>query len=146
MTEELLEKWGVKPTSNRLLVAKALSEADAPISLIELETQLETLDRSSISRVLSLLRDKGMVHEMEDGRGITKYELCRSSHSLSEGCSVASHNDLHPHFFCEKCEKVYCFDNQTIPQIPIPSGFEVRTVNYMLKGICPQCAASFKIG
>lgn len=135
--EELLEDFGVKPTSNRILVVRALQESEGPISLIELETAIGTLDRSSISRVLNLLKTNGIVHEMEDGRGIAKYEICRSGHHIHDGDTADS--DLHPHFFCEVCEKVYCFDQLSVPAIPIPGGYAVRTVNFMLKGICPNC-------
>lgn len=116
---------------------KALLGADGPLSLIELEDVLETLDRSSISRVLSLLNSNGIVHEMEDGRGVAKYELCRSgSHSHDK---ESTESDIHPHFFCEKCQRVYCFDNIPLPLVTIPEGFKIRTLNYMLKGICPSC-------
>lgn len=129
----ILEGAGVKPTSNRILVVRALMEAASPKSLVELETELETLERSSILRVLTLLADNDLVHVMEDGRGVTKYELCHShDHHL--------HNDdHHVHFYCEKCHRVYCFEDIPVPSVPVPSGFRVKGVNFMLKGICPSC-------
>lgn len=138
MIEQLLDRWGIKSTANRMLVVKSLKNAHSPLSLIDLENELDTLDRSSISRVLSLLKEKGMVHEMEDGRGIAKYELCRHDHPSSE-CIGGEHQDLHPHFYCEKCGKTYCFDQMELPKICVPEGFRVRNINYMLKGICPEC-------
>lgn len=131
---EILQHCGVKPTANRLLVVKALQQNSTPQSLIELETYLETLERSSISRVLLLLLEHGAVHAMQDGRGVTKYELC-SSHNH---CST---DDMHVHFFCEKCNKVICFQDLSIPTIQTPKGYIVNSVNYMLKGICPECGA-----
>ncbi len=129
---ETLENAGIKPTSNRILVFRTLLEAKSPMSLIELETVLETLDRSSIQRVLTMLSGHGLVHVMEDGRGIAKYEVCHShDHHV--------HDDHHVHFYCEKCEKVYCLEDTAIPHIPVPDGFEVKGVNFMLKGICPAC-------
>lgn len=128
----ILEEGDVKPTSNRILVVRTLREATSPMSLIELETELETLDRSSIQRVLTLLAGKGLVHVMEDGRGVAKYELCHSA--MQEG-----KDDNHVHFYCSRCNKVYCFENISIPDISIPSGFETTGVNFMLKGICPDC-------
>lgn len=147
MSEQLLEPWGIKPTPNRLLVAKALRDASCPQSLIELETMLETLDRSSISRVLALFKAHGMLHEMEDGHGVAKYELCRhchnheAKHTDETGAAITClvDSDLHPHFYCEKCERVYCFDELTIPMVDVPQEFKVTNINYMLKGICPNC-------
>lgn len=129
----LLEKAGVKPTSNRILVVRALMDAPSPKSLIELETELETLERSSILRVLTVLASHDLVHLMEDGRGVTKYELCHSH-------DHHRHNDdHHVHFYCEKCHEVYCFEDIAVPRIPVPDGFLVKGVNFMLKGVCPSC-------
>ncbi len=129
---KILERAQVKPTSNRVLVLRALIEARNPISLIELEDQIETLERSSILRVLSLFLEHEIVHVIEDGKGITRYEICHGR----ESCSV---DDMHVHFFCEQCNKVYCFEEINAPIVPIPQEFRIRTVNYMLKGICPDC-------
>lgn len=129
---EILDNADIKPTPNRILVTRSLLAAESPLSLLELEKDLQTLDRSSISRVLALLLEHGAVHAMEDGRGITKYEICHSDHH----CSVS---DMHPHFYCEKCNRVFCFEDINAPEINIPDTFQVRSVNFMIKGICPDC-------
>ena len=130
--EQLLERGGVKPTANRLLVVRELLKSSAPMSLIEIETALETLERSSILRVLHVLLKSDIIHSFEDGRGISKYEIC---HGESH-CSMA---DMHAHFYCERCGKTFCFEDLPAPALPIPPEFEIRTVNYMLKGRCPSC-------
>lgn len=132
----LLQKAGIKPTSNRLLVLKTLLEEGAPMGLIDIETTLETLERSSISRVLAIFLEHDLIHALEDGRGITRYEIC---HSDSD-----SDDDMHAHFYCEKCHRIVCFDDIKAPRVTIPEGYMVRGVNYMLKGICPSCAAKDK--
>lgn len=128
-----MEKAGVKPTANRIIVLKTLAQSKSPLSLIELETVLETLDRSSILRALVLLSDRGLVHVMEDGRGVSKYEVCHSDDNHHE------HDDHHVHFYCEKCMKVYCLEDVMVPHIPVPAGFDVKGVNFMLKGVCACC-------
>ena len=133
MAEELLKEAGIKSTSNRVLVLSRLLQSENPLSLVELETELETLERSSIFRVLTLLQSHDVIHTMEDGRGVTKYEICHGHHH----CSI---EDMHAHFYCEKCEKVICFEEISAPQINLPAGFRVRSVNYMLKGLCPKCS------
>lgn len=130
---EILNKADIKPTSNRILVLRTLLKQHSPLSLIEIETELETLERSSILRVLTLLLRHDVLHTLEDGRGITKYEICHGSHH----CSI---DDMHPHFYCEKCNKVFCFEHLSTPGITLPDGFNIRTVNYMLKGLCPNCS------
>lgn len=136
-TIELMKRAEVKPTANRITVLRALLSADFPLSLIELENDLETLDRSSISRALAVLLEHGVIHSVEDGRGVTKYEICHGDHACTPG-------DMHVHFYCEKCNRVYCFEETVAPQVNVPCGFKVRSVNYMLKGVCPECASSFQ--
>ena len=63
----LLEERGVKPTSNRIIVLRALLEADGPRTLMELEHQIDTLDKSSVFRVLDLLLKHGVVHVSKTG-------------------------------------------------------------------------------
>ncbi len=123
---------GLKPTSNRILVYRALQTATSPKGLVELETELETLERSSILRVLRHLHQHGLIHTLEDGKGIIKYEVCHSKdhHSV---------NDMHAHFYCEKCERVFCFEEIETPHTNLPEGFSVNSVNFMIKGICPDC-------
>lgn len=133
----ILEGVGVKPTSNRILVLRALLESRNPVSLIELENVLETIERSSIFRVLSLFLEHDIVHVIEDGKGITRYEICHGH----DACSV---DDMHVHFFCERCNKVYCFEDINAPIVSIPGNFRVRSVNYMLKGVCPECSRAGK--
>lgn len=130
---DILEKNGLKATPNRVLVVRQLLEAEAPMSLIDLEYKMETLDRSSILRVLVLLRDKGLVHAVEDGRGVTKYEMCNDHDKHSHD------SDMHVHFYCTQCERMVCFDNIPTPTVPVPEGYTVNSINYMIKGICPQC-------
>lgn len=136
MESKMLEEAGVKPTSNRILVLRSLHEATSPKSLIELETKLETLDRSSILRVLTLLCEHGLVHVMEDGRGVSKYEMCHAGHHAHHD----AHDLHHAHFYCEKCDKVYCLEDVDVPEINLPEGFELKGVNFMLKGICRDCS------
>lgn len=129
----ILDEANVKPTSNRILVLSKLLESERPLSLVELETELETLERSSIFRVLVVFLEHDIVHSVEDGRGITKYEICHGKHH----CSI---DDMHAHFYCERCEKVFCFEDVKAPLLNIPEAFKVRSVNYMLKGLCPECS------
>ncbi|MBQ6286140.1 MAG: transcriptional repressor [Bacteroidales bacterium] len=130
--EELLERHGIKVTANRLLVAGALSDEDRPLSLMELEGKIGSIDKSGIFRCLALFKENHLVHSIEDAEG-TRYELCRSHD--------ADHDeDTHVHFYCEKCHRTFCLDDIHIPPVALPKGYDVRTANYLLKGICPECS------
>lgn len=130
--ENFLINKGVKPTANRLLVAKELMKSTHPINLAELETSLAPMDRASIFRVLELFSDKDIIHVIEDGSRSLKYELCHAKrhHSIS---------DQHAHFYCEKCSKVYCLEDVKLPKIDLPEAYKVKSINFMFKGICPEC-------
>ena len=129
--EELLEHHGVKPTANRLLVARSLQESRRPLSLMELEEKLETVDKSAVFRTLVTFRDAHLVH-MLDGDPV-RYELCHSHHEDLD-------DDLHVHFYCLKCHKTYCLDDTPIPPVKAPEGYAVQEASYLLKGLCPECA------
>ncbi len=136
MNEELavtlLEHHGVKPTSNRIVVIKALEGASRPLSLTELESKIQTIDKSGIFRALTLFREHHVVHVIEDGGDGVRYELCHSHDADHD-------DDVHVHFYCERCRRTFCLDDIKIPPVELPGGFIMNTVNYMIKGICPQC-------
>lgn len=131
--EGLLEQHGIKLTANRILIAKIMSTLDYPISMKELETMLLTMDKSSIFRTLSLFKSHHLVHQMEDGNDIVRYELCHS-HGEEED------EDIHVHFYCEHCHRTFCLNEISVPQVNLPVGYRQTAVNYMIKGICPDCS------
>lgn len=129
---ERLESKGIRPTAVRLLVAQVLANAASPLSLSDIETMLDTAPKSTIFRALNLFLEHRLVHSFEDGSGSLKYELCNGDAE----CSV---NDMHTHFYCEKCQRTFCFKTIQVPTIELPCGFTMRSVNYMIKGLCDKC-------
>lgn len=132
---ELLEQHDIKPTANRTLVLRALADTGRPLSLAELEHRIKTIDKSGIFRALTLFREHHLVHVIEDGGDGVRYELCHSHH-------VEVDDDLHVHFYCEQCHQTYCLEHIPVPAVEVPLGFVAHTANYMVKGICPQCACA----
>ncbi len=128
-----LEARGIKPTSTRLLVFRALAEHRHPMSLRELDDELDTVDRSTIFRTLTLFLANHVVHAIEDGTGMTRYEVC-------EGHDECSLDDQHVHFYCRLCQRTFCFHNLPVPHLHMPDGFFAEGVNFLVKGICPDCA------
>ena len=49
-----LVRRGIKPTAIRLLVIKEMMQAERAVSLLDLETLLDTVDKSTISRTIAL--------------------------------------------------------------------------------------------
>lgn len=131
--EARMNSRGVKPTAVRLLVFSALQMAARPVSVADLETCLQTVDKSTIFRTLTLFLEHHLIHGIEDGSGSVKYELCHGEWD----CSV---RDMHLHFFCEHCHRTFCFKDMPIPEVDLPEGFAMRGVNFVIKGLCPDCA------
>ncbi len=128
----LLEEHNVRPTANRIIVAGALAKAGMPMSLAELETEIDSIDKSNIFRALVSFKDNHLVHAIEDGSNGVRYELCKShDHDHDE--------DLHVHFHCEICGKTFCFEDIPVPKVDIPEGYQPISTNYIIKGICPSC-------
>lgn len=132
-----LEKKNVRPTAIRLLVIDAIMSAKRAVSLSDLETILDTVDKSSIFRTLELFVKHHVVHAIDDGSGSIKYEICEGE----EECTL---DDMHIHFYCTSCHKTFCFKTIHIPFVKIPDGFTVDSANYTLKGICKDCAAKWQ--
>ena len=137
LTEEhcvsLLESHHVKPTANRIVVVKALAAASRPLLLSELEAKIGTIDKSGIFRTLTVIKENHLEHLVEDGCQGVRYELCHSHHADED-------DDMHVHFHCEQCHRTFCLDNTPIPTIDLPEGYRMSSANYVVKGICPECA------
>lgn len=129
--EHLMAEHGVKVTANRLLIARALEQAGRPLSMMELEERLESIDKSNVFRTLVAFKDAHLVHVLEGDP--VRYELCHSHHEGHD-------DDLHVHFYCVKCHKTYCLEEIPVPPVHVPEGYQVQEESYLLKGICPQCA------
>ena len=128
----LLALHEVKPTANRIVVLRALATSARPLTQAELEERIISIDKSGISRTLTLFRDHHLVHTIEDGSGAMRYELCHS-HSGDED------DDLHVHFFCEQCHRTFCLDGVPVPTVGVPPGYAVTSAAHIVKGICPEC-------
>ena len=72
---KLLEEHGVKPTANRIMVVKALASSIQPQSLAELESRIETIDKSNVFRALTLFREHHLVHAIEGTGDGTRFVI-----------------------------------------------------------------------
>lgn len=131
---DLLTSHSVKPTANRLIIAEVLDRTSYPLSMKDIEDRIPTLDKSSISRTLSLFKENYLVHTIDDGGTSVKYELCHSHHHKAD-----IDEDEHVHFHCTMCNRTICLTDTPMPKIQIPEGFRLQHVCIILHGICPSC-------
>lgn len=135
--EEMLTDAGVRPSPVRILIARTLAEASAPMSALDIETALSTVDRSSVSRTLSLFAATHLIHTVHDGTGAVKYELCPTP--------GGHHTDhTHIHFHCRVCGTTECLPSMPVPAVQLPEGYETEEAEYVLRGVCPRCSRSGK--
>ena len=134
--EALLASHGIKPTANRIVVARTLAAAERPMSLTELEYKILSSDKSGVFRALTLFREHHLVHVIEDGGDGVRYELCHSHDGHAED------DDQHVHFYCERCHRTFCLTDMPIPTVSLPAGYELHDINYMAKGLCPECSSA----
>ena len=132
--EELLESKGVRITAMRLLISKFLAEKKVAVTLSDIENAFAKADRTTLYRTLKTFEEKAIVHQIDDGTGITKYAMCE------EGCNCEMERDLHLHFHCNNCGETVCLTEHKIPQIKVPDGFVSENVNLVVKGICDKCS------
>ena len=135
--EALLASHGIKPTANRIVVARTLAAAERPMSLTELEYKILSIDKSGVFRALTLFREHHLVHVIEDGGDGVRYELCHSHDGHAED------DDQHVHFYCERCHRTFCLTDMPIPTVSLPAGYELHDINYMAKGLCPECSSAY---
>lgn len=134
---ERLEDRGIKPSAVRLLVFKEMLQSLQAFSLSDLEEKLETVDKSTLFRTISLFHKKLLIHSIDDGSGSMKYSVC----STDCNCSI---QDLHVHFNCLRCKNTFCLENLSIPKVQLPLGFLLESVNFVLKGLCDACSKFHK--
>lgn len=131
--EQALEKAGVRITAVRLLIWREIRHTfTGAFSLADVEDALPSVDKSTIFRTLALLSEAHLLHDIDDGSGSHKYCVCH--HDDTRHCTG------HVHLTCRICHRTFCLPNVRIPQVVIPEGFEPEETEYLVKGICPECA------
>ena len=128
---ELMQEHGVKPTANRILILKALLAAGRPLSMTEIETSLESVDKSIISRALAAFRERHLLHAVADGESL-RYEVCHCAEEEED-------SDRHVHFHCTRCGRTFCLEELPVPAVTMPAGYRAEHVNFIVEGICPNC-------
>ena len=62
----------IKPTAIRLLILRTMMEMKRAVPLTDLEAKLDTVDKSTIFRTLSLFLSHHLIHGVDDGSGSLK--------------------------------------------------------------------------
>tara|TARA_B100000497_G_C7524843_1_gene318702 strand:- start:138 stop:563 length:426 start_codon:yes stop_codon:yes gene_type:complete len=133
--QDRLYKHKLRSTSVRNAVLTAFYKvAGTALASRDIEDDLSDLDRITLYRTLKSFEQNGIIHQVIDGTGVTKYALC------THECSNKAHHDVHAHFFCVTCEQTTCLEDTKVNQPSLAQGFKVNSAQLVLSGICNQCS------
>ncbi len=132
--EKTLEDYQVRPTAMRILVYKYMAQQNVAVSLTDLEMAFEKAERTTLYRTLKTFEENGIVHQIDDGTGVSKYALCEL------GCNCEIDKDLHLHFHCKACADTVCLTEHKIPHLNLPQGYIAEDVNLVVTGVCRKCS------
>ena len=130
---DLLKKREIQPTAIRILVRNIVDLSTVSSIYSRSSNETERLACIMAFSTITLFLSHHLIHCIDDGTKSFKYAVC------SDSCACEM-NDLHTHFHCEKCNKTFCFKNIPTPVVNLPQGFTLSSINYVLKGVCPDCA------
>jgi Fur family ferric uptake transcriptional regulator len=128
-----LSELGYRLTPQRLMVVKAVEEADSHISAEEIYLQIRAryphMNISTVYRTLELLSELGLVTETDMGDGRVRY------HSIGKG--------HHHHLVCQKCGEIIDVEESMLRplwgEIGQRYGFKVNMKHLAFFGLCAKC-------
>ena len=131
----LLKEHGLRVTMVRQKVLELfLARRKTALANADIERHFERLDRTTLYRTLRTLEEKGIIHQVFDNSGTSKYAVG------SEESTKHKHHEEHVHFHCVRCEKTICLENTKLPSVKTPHGFKVEEKHLVLSGTCDSCS------
>ncbi|HOP62766.1 MAG TPA: transcriptional repressor [Spirochaetota bacterium] len=128
--ESLLEGKKIKLTRQRQVVLDTIISSGRPFCAAELHEELnEKMDLATIYRNLDIFSSEGIIRQVMNENERQYYELaCR-------------HNPEHPHFYCNRCGKIYCMKQGRPLRVKadLDEDFIVEQTVVQFRGICPDC-------
>ncbi len=131
-----LEARGVRITQQRRLIVGIIQDSPRHLdaaTLLELaKKQDPTVDRSTIYRTLAMLKDRGLIDELDlmHIEGEKHYYEVKTNHD-------------HCHMACFHCGAVMEYTSSTFEKlkedIAAQSGFQIRVVRLEVGGFCKKC-------
>lgn len=133
---ERIRKGGLRVTSARMLVLRALRGSDRPLAAAQVFAEVRRaggqIDMVSVYRALAILASLGLVHHVGSVDG---YTACRiegdhgqgTAHIVCNECGAASERSLAP-----RALEMICADAEG-------AGFRAESVRVEVLGVCDSC-------
>lgn len=126
---EILEKHKLKRTSCRVGIIDVIIKAKQALSENEIREQMSGIyNRTTFYRSFITLEKHKIIHKIVVDNQLVKYAL---EDSLCD-------NEMHAHFYCNKCETVKCID-VPVQRYNLPDGFSDVETEVLIKGTCVKC-------
>jgi Fur family ferric uptake transcriptional regulator len=105
------------------------------LSVVELIDELQhQMNKTTVYRILNRLEKDGLLHSFIGKDGLKHYAKCN-------GCPSNRHFDAHPHFQCNLCGKIDCWDLAI--NTPVIKNYIIESVELFLTGKCSDCLAEY---
>lgn len=129
-TKDILNSNQLKNTHCRNEIIAIMEKTATALTEKEIKQMLSTTyDRTTLYRTLKRLVQHDILHKIVIDERITTYSIANK----------VTQKEEHPHFFCIKCNKVFCLHNLPI-QVQNPSEEYLVTDRQLLfKGLCKTC-------
>ena len=122
-------------TKQREIVLRVIRESERHLTASEVfsaaKDRLPSISFATVYNSLRYLKDAGHIAEIQFGNGASRYD--RTTHR-------------HDHALCTKCGKLVDIDLNLPPglvrQAERESEFKSESIEFTLRGICPDCADS----
>lgn len=132
LVKELRER-GMRVTPQREMVLAALHDLHGHAAVDDIfqvvRSRSSSVDKTTVYRTLELLRELGLVHEVDVGDSVLRYEL--------------SLHGEHGHLLCTGCGRLLTFDCADLSQLrralEREHGFDVQAEHQVLRGLCAAC-------
>ncbi len=126
---EQLQEHDIRPSHHRIRILQYLSDnLDHPTVdqiYTALKAELPTLSKTTVYNTMTILTEKGLVHQFNYGDNEAQYDLITMEHG---------------HFKCERCGTLYDFEFAASDCIENElEGFAIKDKEVYFKGICKDC-------
>ena len=131
---EILKRNGLSITESRKKILELFLDSDGALAHADIEKNTDTsFDRVTVYRTLQTFVDKGIIHQIPTTDNSVLYALCKHN------CEQGHHHDNHVHFICNVCDKTFCLDDVTVPDVKLPNGFTPAQAAMVVTGVCLDC-------
>ena len=128
-----LSKQGYRLTPQRLMILSAIENSENHISAEEIYSQIVTrypyVNISTVYRTLELLKELGLVTEIDLGEGRVRYHPADKAH--------------HHHLVCQKCGAIIDVDESTLARLKdvllARHNFSASLRHVAISGVCGNC-------